>query len=886
MGEVYRARDTKLGRDVAIKVVSDSFSHDPERRARFEREAHLLATLNHPHIATIHGLEETNGTQFLVMELVDGETLAGRLEAGPLPVSEALSVARQIADALQAAHEKGIIHRDLKPANIAFTPDGQVKVLDFGLAKEVDALSEPDLANSPTMTLGATTAGVILGTAAYMAPEQAKGKAADKRSDVWAFGCVLYEMLTGKRAFEGESVSETLATVLRGEPNWADLPGALPPTIRTLLQRCLLKDRARRIAEISTAHFLLSECGSLAAQLTSTTQPILPWRRVIITASVALGAAAAAGSGVWFATRQTPRVLRLLIAPSSETALDIGIGAVNDIAITPDGRTVVYVGGKGTLFARPLDQLDATPLTDATGADRPVGPFVSPRGDWVAFSTGAPQTLKKVAMTGGPSVSLVRLDGGFSGGTWGPSGSIVFGTNNPATGLQQVEEGGGEPVVLTRPDRALGETDHVLPEFLPDGQTILFTIRTSTSTSGDRDIDQAQIAVFDLRTRTYTTLIRGGSNARYVPSGHLVYGAAGTLRAVRFDLAQLAVVGTPVPVVPQVVMKVTGAVDVAVAREGTVVYVPSRVAEVLQLGPVGQRKLVWIDRAGGEEPINAPARGYVYPRLSPDEQRVALDIRDQESDIWTFDFVRGTLIRLTFASDRSPVWTHDGQRVLFASARDGRGNLSSQAADGTGAIERLTESLNNQLPSAVSPDGSRAVFNEEAASSGDIMIVTLDKERRIEPVVQTSFLERNGEISRDGRWLAYESNESGRFEIYVRPFPDTSSGRWLVSNGGGSRPLWARSGRELYYVSSDGALMAVPFEAGSSWKHGTAIKLLGNSYAWSIGGNFFGRSYDVSATGRFLVTKLVVESGTTAAPSNLVVVQHFDQELKRLVPTD
>ena len=574
MGEVYRARDTKLGRDVAIKVLSDGFAHDAERIARFQREAQILASLNHPHIAAIYGLEEANGSQFLILELVDGDTLADRLTAGALPLGETVAIARQVADALQAAHEKGIIHRDLKPSNIALTRDGRVKVLDFGLAKALapDAASATagDRSQAPTITSPTqmTAAGMILGTAAYMAPEQAKGRAADKRCDVWAFGCVLYEMLTGTRAFEGENVGDTLAAVLRGEPDWAALPATVPVAVRTLIRRCLEKDGRQRIADISVAQFVFDDLADVASATapgsSATIAPRPPlWRRLAILSGTWLIGAAMAGIAVWFAMRSTapPRVSRLLITPPSAAALAVDRPG---LALTPDGTRLVYAGANNTaLFVRALDQLDATSLT---GLGVPSGPFVSPDGQWIGFFDGV-TALKKVAITGGPAVTLGRPDGTAQGASWGSDGTIIFATNFRTTGLQRIADAGGEPTVLTRPNRAGGEDDHLCPEILPGGQAVLFTI---TATTGG--LDQAQIAVLDLRTGTQTVLIRGGSDARYVSSGHLVYAAAGTLHAVAFDLARLAVVGTPVKVLPEVLTR-GGDAGVAVAADGTLVYV-------------------------------------------------------------------------------------------------------------------------------------------------------------------------------------------------------------------------------------------------------------------------------------------------------------------------
>jgi serine/threonine-protein kinase len=899
MGEVYRARDTNLGREVALKVVSDGFVHDPERVARFKREAHILAALNHPHIAAIYGIEGVIGAQCLVLELVEGDTLADRLKTGPLQLNEAVGIARQVADALQAAHDKGIIHRDLKPSNIALTHDGQVKVLDFGLAKavapEAASVTAGDLTASPTITspVVMTGVGTILGTAAYMAPEQAKGRVADKRCDVWAFGCVLYEMLCGKRAFEGEDVSDTLAAVLRGEPDWTALPATVAPAIRTLIRGCLEKDRRQRIADIAVALFVLDDPASVApasaAPITSATIAPRPqlWRRMAIPSGTWLIGVAMAGIAVWFATRATippPRVSRFLITPPSAAALTVS-GVVRDVVLTPDGSRLVYLGPNGTALVRALDQLDATPLT---GLGTPIGPFVSPDGQWVGFFDEA-FALKKVPITGGPTVTLGRADAGGRGASWGPDGTIIFATQNETTGLQRIAASGGEPTVLTHPDRASGEADHLWPEILPGGQAVLFTI---TATTGS--LDQAQIAVLDLRTGTQTMLIRGGSDARYVSSGlgspkrgdrgggHLVYAAAGTLRAVAFDLARLAVVGTPVAVLPQLLTGAAGAANMAVAADGTLVYLSGGGLSALA------RSLVWADRQGQETPMPVPTRNYAYPRLSPDGTRLAVFIADQEgSDVWLWDLARATLSRSTFdpGIDIYPVWTPDGRTVLFSSQRAGARNLFAQAADGTGVVTRLTESPNQQDATSVSPDGKRLVFTENAPTTGlDVMQLGLDGTHSVTPLVRTPFTERNGEVSPDGRWLAYEANDSGRFEIYVRPFPDVSSGYWQVSTDGGTRPLWARNSEELFYLTPAGALMRVGVAREPTWAATAPTKLFEGGYGALA--TFVGRTYDVSPDGRrFLMIKPLGSPEPTDAPASFVVVLNWVEELSRLVPT-
>jgi serine/threonine-protein kinase len=916
MGKVWRARHTALNRDDALKVLPDAFASDPDRLARFRREAQVLASLNHPNIAHVYGLEQADGVQALVMELVEGETLADRIARGAIPVDEALPIASQIAEALDAAHEQGIIHRDLKPANIKVTPEGRVKVLDFGLAKlaessAVASTGPSPLSLSPTITSPAmmTGVGVLLGTAAYMAPEQAKGREADKRSDVWAFGCVLYEMLSGKRSFDGEDVSDTLANVLKIDPDWSPLPSEIPPAIRMLLQSCLTKDRRRRVADISTALFVLDKGASLAPQAGAVSAAPLPnrllWWRVVALTGIVLVVAAVTGAAVWFATRPAepvpPRVSRLSLPASGAAALTIN-GADRDLAITPDGSRLVYVGNRGTqLFVRALDALE--PVAVFTGTPR--GPFVSPDGQWIGFVDGT-TVLKKVAVTGGPAITLATLDNISLGAAWGPDDTIIVATSITATGLQRVGAAGGPTTVLTRPDRAQGEADHLWPEMLPGGRAVLFTITASTG-----GLDAAQVAVLDLQTGRRKILLRGGSHAHYVASapgsparagreaGHLVYAAADTLRAVPFDLATLETRGTPVPAVPDVVTKNFGAVDAAVAGDGTLAYVLGRSTSDV----FAQRTLVWVDRQGGETPIPAPPRPYVYPQLSPDGTRVAVNAQDQDNDIWIWDLSRTTLTRVTFdpGFDGYPVWTPDGRRLVFGSVRAEQLNLYMEAADGTGSVTRLTTSANGQNPTAITPDGTRIIVSELTPTrQRDLRLLTLAptgptagqgradpiEPPRVEPLLETRFEERGGIVSPDGRWLAYESNSSGRFEIYVRPFPHVGDGQWQVSSAGGVQPLWARSGRELFYLAPDGALLSVPVDPrGSAWNAGTATKLFAGHY-FTGSGVYTARQYDMSPDGqRFLMIKEGGGTDQTATPPQIIIVQHFDEELKRLVPT-
>jgi serine/threonine-protein kinase len=880
MGEVYRARDTRLDRAVAIKILPESFAQDPERLARFEREAKTLAALNHPNIAIVHGFEESNGVRALVMELVEGPTLADRIAQGRLPVDEALAIAKQIADALEAAHDQGIVHRDLKPANIKLRPDGTVKVLDFGLAKALTrdggATGATRLSQSPTITSPAlmTGGGIILGTAPYMSPEQAKGRAADRRTDIWAFGCVLYEMLTGTRAFPGDDVSDTLAAVLRGEPDWRALPAETRASIRRLLRRCLEKDRKRRLDSIADARLEIEEALTTPSDtpVVAVTASRKRWPQIAAIAAALVVGGAAAGAAVWIATRPGPSpVTRLSIQTSGETALVNT--ANNNLAITPDGLQVVY-SGPDRLLVRRLDQLEPTTLTRM---GTPTAPFVAPDGGWVGFFDGP--LLKKVAITGGPVVTLVQNtfsgSGGPLGATWGRDGAIVFATSG-SLGLRRVPSAGGEAETLTTPDRARGDIRHIWPEFLPDGKALLFTI--AKRGFGPEGFD---IVLLDLATRAQSVLIRGGNHARYLPTGHLVYGAGETLHAVAFDLERRAVFGPAVPVVASVGAMGLTPYDLDVSADGTLVYLTNRAAFVT-------RTLVWVDRQGRETPVGAPPRPYLHPRLAPDGTRIVVFSADsdQQRNLWTWDLGRATFTRavLDEAGGTIPLWTPDSRRLIFSSNRYNTQNLFVRPTDGTGTTTRLTESTNPQHPTGITPDGTQVVFYETTPTQQrDIRFLTLTPTPQVKPLVETRFDEAGGVVSPDGRWLAYESNSASTYEIYVRPFPAVNAGLWQVSTGGGVQPLWSRDGRELFYVAPEGALMAVAVDVrGSIWSAGSPVRVLDGRY-FRGGVSVSTRQYDVTSDGRFLMIK--EEANDTDTAASIIVVQHWFEELKRLVPT-
>ena len=892
MGEVYRATDTNLKRSVAIKVLPGSVASDAERLARFQREAEVLASLNHPNIAAIYGLERSAGMTALVLELVEGPTLADRIARGAIPVDEAVSIAKQIAEALEAAHERGIIHRDLKPANIKAHDDGTVKVLDFGLAKAL--APEPrsgtaiHLSQSPTITSPAamTGAAMLLGTAAYMSPEQAKGRPADKRSDVWSFGCVLYEMLTGRRAFDGEDVTETIAAVVRDQPNWTLLPPDLPEQVRLLLKKCLEKERRARVSDIAVARFLLAE--SIPSTAASTASLWSRRRLLAIAAVTALGVAMAAGGG-WvvgarFKSQPAPSPGRFVLAPPQEVPLFLQ-GFDRDIVISPDGSNIVYRSttgsAGGSVFAvRGINDLTPRVLGGTGGRD----PFMSPDGRWLGyFASGE---LRKMSMTGGPPITIATLARPLRGVHWGVDDRIVFGVVDPTKGLQSIPASGGEPRALTTPAREKGELGHYYPFTMPDGKAVLFTIGSSPTTN--------DIAALDLETGRYKTLLRGGSAAVFVEPGYLVYARGATLQAVRFDPRRLEVSGESVPIIDQVMNTSVGNANFSVSRNGTLVYVAGGGALVQNVFP---RSLVWVDRRGIETPIKAPTRPYGVARLSPDGTRVAVDIRSPESDIWVWDLAHETLTPLNLhpAVDLAPVWTHDSRRIIWSSSRGGGNpNLYVQSADGTGPVERLTTNDFAQFATAVTPDGSRVILFSPNAASGigslaavDMFMARIDSRGQpLVPLLQSPTQKLAAEVSPDGRWIAYQSDESGRHEVFVRPFPNVEAGRWQISTDGGTRPAWSRKGDELFYLDGNDQLTAVRFQAGgTTFIPGKPAKVLNGKYVAGSTTRGYGlRSYDVSPDGqRFLMLKETAGASTSAPLPTMTVVINWIEEVKSRV---
>ena len=877
MGEVYKAHDTKLGRDVAIKILPEAFAHDAERLARFQREAKMLAALNHPNIATIHGLEQSNSTHYLVMELVLGETLADRIKLeGSVPVEEALNIAVQIAEALEAAHEKGIIHRDLKPANVKVTPEGKVKVLDFGLAKAFGGdTTDSSPSQSPTLSAVATMQGVLLGTAAYMSPEQARGKAVDKRTDIWAFGCVLYELLTGKQAFDGDDITDILAAVVRAEPNWNRLPPATTTKIRDLLRRCLQKDKTLRMRDAGDIRIEIQE--ALAAPLLpGSPTAALPrrtvWRWVLASAVTCLIVTAIVGFAVWNLkpSRPLPVTRTLINLPLGQQLAGLEVGPA--IALSPDGTHLVYVasqsltvgsfsasGGTPRLYLRALDSLEAKPISGTEGA---IAPFFSPDGQWLGFFASA--KLKKVSVSGGAVVTLADAPGVPLGASWGSQGTIALGEFG---GIQQVSDEGGALQPLTHLEK--GDLYQVWPEFLPRGDALLFDAVVGAS---------PQISVQSLRSGSGRNLASGGT-PRYASSGHLLYAQGGTLMAAPFDVQRLTVTGTAVPVVEGVLQSpVTGIAQYSISSTGSLTYASGPLA--------AQSRLVWVSRNGAEQPVAAPPHIYGFLRLSPDGRRLAVTITEQESQhIWLYDFARETLSPFTFgeAADRVPIWMPDGKRIAFISTSGGRQNLYWQLADGSGGLEQLTTGNDLDVPAAFSSDSQvLALFGQNSDTTGYGLSVLRLSDRKVQRLPRSSRTQSNDAVpsfSPDGHWLAYVSDESGRFEVYVQPYPGPG-GKYQISTEGGMEPMWNPRGKELFYRNND-KMMAVDITTQPNFAAGKPRMLFQGPY---LNTTILMPYYDVSPDGeRFLMLKPVEQAAV--ALTQIIVVQNWFEELKRRVPT-
>jgi eukaryotic-like serine/threonine-protein kinase len=871
MGEVYRAKDTKLDRHVALKILSSTFTNDPERLARFRREAQVLASMNHPHIGAIYGIDDSNGQQFLILELVDGESLDKRIARGRIPVDEALAIAKQIADALEAAHEKGIIHRDLKPANIALTKDGNVKVLDFGLAKATESASSPspDVTNSPTITSPAmmTGVGMILGTAAYMSPEQAKGRPADKRSDVWAFGCVLYEMLTGRRAFAGDDVSDVLASVLAREPDWKMLPARLSPVIVIHLQCCLHKDRTQRIRDIGDVSLALAGAFDVASPRVHSVSIQQPrWRQALLTAVTAIVAALITSMAIWSRWPST----ELRRATQFDYVLPEGqqLPATRRpvIAMSPDGRFFVYQTSAG-LNVRSMGDLEAKFISGTQ--ENSSSPFVSPDGQWVAYFAGTGRLIK-MAVGGGAPVIVCAATTPF-GARWGPDNTILFGQ---LAGIMRVSANGGTPELVIRADD--GEQLYG-PQLLPDKDSVLFSV---TKDLGPNRWDEAQIVVQSLASGKRTVVVRGGSDARYLPTGHLVYTLRNGIFGVAFDASRLRVIGGAVPLVQGVQRPVgvnAAAANYAVSDDGTLVYVTAGASV---------RSLVWMSRSGatGEPITSIPAGTYEEPRLSPDGRRVLVT---RDGDIWVYDVTSGRSSRLTRdGSSLMGVWDPTGSQVAYSSARKGNLEAWVESADGSGQPRQLTDRGGQVHVDSWSRDGRLLTVHQHPPEGPTkILMLSMDRpDQKPSIFLQGDFNAESAGFSPDGRYVSYLSTETGPREIYIRPYPGPG-GQMTVSVGGGREPVWANNG-DLFYRSSTGDRMfAVTVTTQPTLKVGTPVQLFQGSFYVSPTGSPRAQ-YDVTADGqRFLLLAATPGTDQSVARPRIVIVQNWFEELKARMPT-
>jgi len=869
MGEVYRAHDSRLRREVAIKVVADSTAHDPNRMARFAREAQFLAALNHPNIGGIYGFEESSTMLALVMELVEGPTLADRIAQGPIPVEDALPIMKQITEALEYAHERGIVHRDLKPANIKIKPDGTVKVLDFGLAKALSDESNPtDISTSPTLTAAATKAGLILGTAAYMAPEQARGKAVDRRADIWSFGAVAFEMLAGKMAFKGDTVSDTLAAVIRGEPEWSLVPVNVPNEIQQLIRRCLNKDPRQRLQSIGEARIAIEnvmevrtppvESSGISATPSSVAAPEKENRAVKILAGCTL-AALLIGAGFLLAnflhpgsTRDLP--IRFAILPPPGTSLN---SVLRTVAISRDGTRIALSASSSDgprLYIRDMNSASSVPITGSEGATNPV---FSPDGRWLAFFAAG--KLKKISLEGGTPVVIADGVTSPKGLTWGTDHNLYY-APSVSSAILRVSDSGGTPQAATKLQADKGELADVSPDVLPDGKTLLFT-----AFSGG-NLDDGMLVAQKIGSAERKVIVAKGTDAHFFAPHHLLYMRAGNLMATEFDAGKLEASGSPAVVVQDILMQPSGLAQYDVSGNGTLIYVNGGKQAV-------ENSLVLAEHDAKVQPLPVKPNLYESPRFSPDGKLLALTVRLPDPDIWVYDIERGALRRITFApgEDELPVWSPDGKRIAFAS--NGRQQAFMVAVDGSGQEQPLMKNESHFHLQSWSPDGNLIAY-ERLGSSGqyEVWMLPMGGDRKPYPYLVSQFHVSQPAFSMDGNWLAYTSNESGRAEVYVQRFPGPGE-KIQVSTDGGNHPVWSRDGKQLVYENA-GTLWATevlvsPFRVGKS-------RVL---YQGDIWNDAAGPNYALAPGGHRIA---VVERIKDPDGGNVKVVVNWNQELQSL----
>ena len=882
MGDVYRARDRHLHRQVALKVLPEIFALDPDRLERFKREAQVLASLNHPNIAAIHGFEQSEGLQALALELVEGRTLADRIAHGPMPIDEALPIARQIAEGLEAAHEQGIVHRDLKPSNVAVRPDGTVKILDFGLAKVL----QPDVVMPADPTRSAITqsmgdpAAVILGTPAYTSPEQAKGRPADRRSDIWAFGAVLYEMLSGRPAFQGDSTSEILAAVIAQELDWNALPPSTPAAVRAILVRCLVRDARQRLRDIGEARIVLDNPSpATGVDTRSSADPVsrASWRRRIGVAVLAIAAAALAAVAAW-QLKPAPRrsVTRFAFTLPDGQVFSRGIGR-HSVAISRDGEQLVYSGVPAGLYLRAMSQWDATRIQGTEDFARVTEPVFSPDGRSIAFYTDG--ALKRVAVTGGAAVTIASADAPY-GISWGDDG-IVFGQRGK--GILRVSPAGGALETLVPVNES--EEAHG-PQILPGGRQVLFTL--ATGTASDR-WDRARIVVQSLRSGVRTALVDGGTDARYIPTGHLIYALGGVLYAVPFDPTRPALTGAAVPIVEGVSRATgsqTGAAHYSVSDTGTLIYIPAPLDGSAGLGETTLLGL--IDRDGHVERLPLPSDTYQGPRVSPDGTRITFATDDgKEAIVWIYDLSgNGPRRRLTFGgNNRFPLWSADSRHIVFQSDRDGDGALFWQRADGSHSAERLTRPLNgtSHVPESWSPLADRLLYSVE--KPGDVALWMLSiSDRQATPFGEIrSRTPIASTFSPDGRWVAYASTDRGKQTVYVQPFPATGAKYQLVAKGLDlpSQPVWSPNGKELFYNPRPLGLEVVSVSTEPTFAFGNSVPV---PRPFQLSPPEQRRAYDITPRGKFVARVSASNSAYGAIAQQIQIVVNWFDELRARVP--
>jgi eukaryotic-like serine/threonine-protein kinase len=885
MGQVYRARDTRLQRDVAIKVLPDAFAANPARLARFEHEARTLASLNHRSIGAIYGVEDVSESTgdgelrrpALILEMVEGETLDDRIKRGPIPLKEAVSIAAQIAEALEAAHEKGVTHRDLKPANVKIMPDGTVKVLDFGLAKatSVDA-SRPDLTQAPTLARQ-TLDGIILGTPAYMSPEQARGQAVDARTDIWAFGCVVFEMLTGAMTFPGETVSDTIAAVLEREPAWDRLPASTPPLLRRLLRRCLEKDSKRRLRDIGDVRADLDDV--LVPSVPGETRPIAP---PSITRRTALGALAGAvvgavSTGAFAISRYRGALPRRL----TQFAIPLGKGSLFNptfnkrIAISPDGALIALnatmATGANQIFLRSLGELELKQLEGVRAGI----PFFAPQGQWLGYVAAVEGSLRKVSLSGGAPITLSNTTPGIAGATWAEADRIYLVPDNPG-GLARIAASGGQVEEVAKLDFEKGERLFKYPQALPGGKAILLTIGTADSES----FDDAHIVAVSAATGERKVIVEGGTGPCYSPSGHVIYARGGDLFAVSFDPSRLEVTGRPFKVLEGVLMsRNTGVANFEVSASGDLAYIPGK-------ADGGARTLHLVDRDGKSEKLPLPPRSYLHPRISPDGRQLAIEIEGSNHDIYVYDFRNGVLSNLTTDGvSHWPIWTPDGKSIGYRSGPMGRFQLWQIPADRSGPPQRVAADGLSQSAESYSPDGKAIAYTVSAQGTPvKIAVLPLDAGAKPQPLDDTRYAQGSPKFSPDGRWIAYCAAESGKPQVYVKAFPGPGP-KIQISNDGGTDPVWKRTGGELFYRRDD-SMMAVSVSTTPAFSAGRPQELWKGHYSPGMSSSCGGpgltsSNYDVTPDGQhFLMIKDDDQDSVTS--DRVIVVQAWDDELRRL----